>query len=331
MRLTQHSGRQGSAKHNDRTFDLTQADNIDANEEYKNFYVNANQGKDFKSGELEFYKKHYSEALKLSNEKKIKQRHPEKVRSIKDLYNSSRTRPEELILQIGSVDDEISLDVFEDCALEYIKELHDWNVENGNHMKVMNYAMHYDEATPHLHLRRVWDYTDENGNLQINQNKALELAGVELPNPDAKISRYNNRKMAFDKMMREKWLNICEKHGLKVEREPVAEKKRHLSVKDYKYSQQVESKEIINAVNKFIESTSKDINVMIDKNSTISEVHKAHNNFIESAKSLKDEITDLSAKINESADALDNSLKDFAHMSQARREDERKKQEAKMI
>ena len=329
MRLTQHSGRQGSPKHNDRTFDVSKADNIDTEKMVDNFYVNCiDKEKDFKLSEIEFYKRCYSDALKLSNEKKIKQRHPEKVRKIEDLYNSPKTRPEELILQIGDKNSNIDLDTFEKCAFEYINELTKWNKEHGNHMNILNYSCHYDETSPHLHLRRVWDYKDENGNLQINQNKALELAGIKPPKPDEKISRYNNRKMTFDDMMRKKWLDICEKNGIKVEREPIVDKKRNLSLKEFKYEQDKKvAIELKNDITKFLKDTMSDFKIMsgLDKkHKNNSDIVKANKRFIENANSFFKLLEDkynmpIHTKAPEDDDLLKNS--DWKYLSKAAQED----------
>ena len=64
-------------------------------------------------------------------------------------------------------------------------------------------AYHFDEATPHAHLRRVWKYTDRRGYVRIGQDKALRRAGVELPYPGKPEGRYNNSKVMFDAMARE--------------------------------------------------------------------------------------------------------------------------------
>lgn len=325
MRLTQHSGRQGSATHNDRTFDLSKADNIDTKRTVDNFYMNTvNNGKDFKQSELDFYKKNYGEALKLSNEKKRKQRHYEKVKKIEDIYNGARTRPEELILQIGDKNNNINIGLFEDCVFEYLEELQKWNGEHGNHMAILNYAIHHDETSPHLHLRRVWDYRDENGNLQINQNKALEAAGIEPPDPSKPISRYNNRKMTFDAMMREKWLDICEKHGLQVEREPIKDKKRNMSVKEYKDYKDVERiKALEKNVKTFVNDTLEDLMIMTDKNKSTSEHIKAHTDFVNKA---NDFIKNNEYHYNiKTSDEEDNKLKDWKNMNQMEREAEEAK------
>lgn len=330
VRLTQHSGREGSAKHNDRTFDTSKADNIDVEKSKYNVYWQIYKGMDFKDAELKFYKDNYSDALKISNEKKIKQRHREKIRTINDVYNNNKTRPEELLLQIGDKNTIIDKDIYEKCVGDYLKELNKWNVKNGQHMHILSIASHYDEKGKHLHLRRVWDYKDKNGNLQINQNKALELAGIEPPDPTKPISRYNNRKMTFDAMMREKWLDICEKNGLQVEREPIKEKRRHMSVKEYKEYKDVERiKALEKNVKTFVNDTLEDLMIMTDRNKSTSEHIKAHTDFVNKA---NDFIKNNEYHYNiKTSDEEDNKLKDWKNMSEARREEEEVKSYLKEV
>ena len=327
MRVTQHSGRVGSAKHNDRTFDVKKAKNIDSEKTKENSYWKLYGDTDFKETELKYYKEHYSEALKLSNEKKIKQRHREKVRTINDVYNNKNTRPEELILQIGDKDSNIDKNIFEKCISDYLKELEKWNSENGRHMHVLSIASHFDETSPHLHLRRVWDYKDENGNLQINQNKALEAAGVEPPDPTKPLSRYNNRKMTFDAMMREKWLDICEKNGLEIEREARPNRKAK-DLTQYKKSEIAKDFERINALEKnvkdFVNDTLNDLMIMTDKNKSTSEHVKAHTSFVKKANDFIKNNQEYHYNIKTS-DEEDNKLKDWKNMSEARRDEEETK------
>ena len=125
-----------------------------------------------------------------------------------------------MILQIGDMNSGIDPELFRECVADYKKAFELWNKEHGRHGHLITLALHYDEASPHAHIRRVWDYTDKDGNIRLGQNKALEAAGVELPDPEKKADRYNNRKMTFDAMMREKWIEICKSHGIEVETEP---------------------------------------------------------------------------------------------------------------
>lgn len=81
------------------------------------------------------------------------------------------------------------------------------------------------------------DVKDKDGHFIIAQEKALREAGIELPDPSKPEGRYNNRKIAFDKMRREMFQEICLKHGLKIEVEPRPQRQKHKSVHEYKREQ----------------------------------------------------------------------------------------------
>lgn len=164
---------------------------------------------------------------------------PEKL-DIDDYLKMSRYCPEELILQIGNVDETIKDPaVFDACFDEYMKYLEEWNKDHGNHMHVLNYAVHKDEATIHAHIRRVWDYTAKDGSARIGLDRALKEAGVQPPEQGLPEGRHNNRKMAFDRMMRARWIEICEERGITVDKMP--KKARHLKIDDYKRDRHIEA------------------------------------------------------------------------------------------
>lgn len=235
MKASMHNGRQGSGKHNDRSFldgmgFITRAskaphitswdtpNNLTWRVGHKEWVHGA--GGDIEAAERAYYKKAYSAAQEARNARYKAQRHPERCRSTDDLYTGKLTRPEEQILQIGSKDEQVSPEIFRACVKDYIKELNDWNKAHGQHMQILSVSIHFDETTPHAHIRRVWEYDGRDGRA-LGQDKALEAAGVPLPDPGKAKGRHNNRKMTFDREMRDKWLDICQAHGLQIDREPV--------------------------------------------------------------------------------------------------------------
>lgn len=237
MRVTQRSGRVGSAKHNDRSFlqgrDVSEvAPHIDADRLADNRVVGVKEGQTMEEAELAYYEKTYSAAINARNEAYIAQRHAERCKTVEDVYHGRLTRPEETILQIGNMKEGVNVETLEACFKDYLKELTAWNQEHGNHMRILNFAVHADEQSPHIHMRRVWEYTNERGFRDLGQNQALREAGVPLPDPEKPESRYNNRKMTFDAMMRERWQEICKSHGLEIEKEPRPARK-HLDKADY--------------------------------------------------------------------------------------------------
>ncbi len=229
IRVSQHSGRTGSASHNDRSFlkNMTKEDKIEKAAHINEALITENETwawdgntENFKQSEFEYYKQAFQAGIDRTNENYIKSRHPERCKKVEDYYNSDKTCPEEMILQIGDKDTEVSKEVFQACMSDYWTWFNQWNMEHGYPCQILNTALHTDETSIHEHIRRVWIYTDDNGYLRLGQNKALKAAGVELPEPEKKESRYNNRKMTFDKMAREKWQEICKAHGFDIETEP---------------------------------------------------------------------------------------------------------------
>lgn len=232
MRVTQHSGRTHrngqtySTKHNDRNFAST-AENIDAGKTKDNvewtWCQEENPGLTFDEVEQIWYATHYQEQLDATNEKYIASRHKERVTTMKKWRKQKKHAPEEVITMIGKLEEKPDFEVFKKCFLEYIDHLNAWNKSHGNHMHLLNWALHQDEkGAAHAHTRRVWDfYNTKTHQLEVGQEMALTLAGVPLPHPDEPIGRYNNRKITFDAMMRDVWISIAKKNGLDIETAPL--------------------------------------------------------------------------------------------------------------
>ena len=72
----------------------------------------------------------------------------------------------------------------------------------GSHVHIIDWALHLDEATPHIHERHVCDCENRYGELCPQQEKALEELGIPLPNPEKPKGRNNNRKQTFDAVCR---------------------------------------------------------------------------------------------------------------------------------
>lgn len=231
-RVSRHSGRVGRAKHNDRNFNTEKADHIDQDRISDNVYwtcydkQNAEEGitdVDFQRDELRYYMEHYQKALDAQNERHARSRHKNRIKSMWDVYNAEQTRPDETIFQIGNKDDmgggvdkETLISIYND----YWEKVEKWNQEHGNHLHRLSVSVHADETTPHIHERVVWDVMTEDG-LKLAQDKALEAAGIELPDPSKPKSRYNNRKMVVDAIFREFWVETCKEYGINVEERAV--------------------------------------------------------------------------------------------------------------
>lgn len=244
MRLVSHNGRtnaQGksySTKHNDRNFDIEKSDNIMPPMTSKNYYWHCYQKHcpdwTFDQTELHFYDKWFTKSLDAQNDRHTKNRHYERVKTMDQYRKNPKTCPEETILQVGTMDDHISGKDLHKCCAEFII----WHRKTYPQCKILDYAVHMDEGTPHVHFRRVWTAKDKNGLWTVNQTKSLEQMGVQRPHPDKTEHMYNNAKMTYTKDCRDKLTSIFQEHGITLETEPKEKSKSGRTLETYKYEQE---------------------------------------------------------------------------------------------
>ncbi len=258
MRATIHNGRTGkdgayNTKHNDRQFDIRNAEHIDPERVKNNRYWNwtGNPKMSFEDAEAAFYEKHIRKHLDAQNARYKTQRHAERVKTMDEYRKSTQTCPEEVILQIGKLGDTIPADMM----ARIIQEQINWEQKQFPGVRVLDVALHMDEqGAPHIHERRAWIYTDRDGNLAISQNKALEQMGVELPNPNKPRGRFNNRKQTFSRMCREHLLQICREHGLEIEEIPQEKSRSGLSHIAYMNRQEEEKSNNLYSISSQLEN-----------------------------------------------------------------------------
>jgi len=106
------------------------------------------------------------------------------------------------------------------------------------HVHILDWSLHLDEATPHIHERHVFDCEDKYGYRFPQQEKALELMGIGLPDPGKPAGKNNNRKMTFDKMCRDLLFEICEKHDLYLRKDPSYGGRAYMEKQEYIIAQQ---------------------------------------------------------------------------------------------
>ena len=121
-------------------------------------------------------------------------------------------------------------EVLAEIAAEFFEE---FQKRFGEHIHILDWSLHLDEATPHIHERHVFDCKNRYGEVAPQQEKALEALGFDLPNPDQKPGKLNNRKMTFDAACRAMLFDICEKHGLHLDHEPEYGGRKYLEKQDY--------------------------------------------------------------------------------------------------
>ena len=320
--VTRHNGRADkkgqaySVKHNDRSFNLENADHIDESRTAQNIYWDCMQGlhdprsdqtyETFEDVEKEFYRLFYQESVDAQNKRNEERRHPERNKTTDWLLTDRRTCPEESILQIGNIDGAVDGGVLAQIANAFFTEM---EKRYGKHLHFLDWSLHMDEGTPHIHERHVFDCDDGYGYRKPQQEKALELLGVPLPDPDKPVSKRNNRKVTFDKIARELFLDICENHQVYVQREPTTGNRRYLEKQDYIIAKQKalleqQTQELAAAKAELEETTLKleDVDALIDEVSAIA-YDKAVNVVADTARK---EVLDISvAQMDKHATWLD--------------------------
>ena len=110
----------------------------------------------------------------------------------------------------------------------------------GDHVHVLDWALHLDESTPHIHERHVFDCENRYREVGPQQEKALEALGFVLPDPDKPLSRRNNRKITFDAACRKMLFEIAKRHGLELEEEAEYSNRKYLEKQDFILAKQKE-------------------------------------------------------------------------------------------
>ena len=256
LKLTRHNGRAGTPgtynpKHNDRSFNLANSEHIDPERAKGNIYWDCFHGfrsvlappdpgdlaATFSDVERQFYENHYTDFVEGQNERNAKIRHTERNRSIPDLLSSRKTCPEETIYQLGTLDEHASAGDLLNIVTEFIEE---FKAKFGEHVHVLDWALHLDESTPHIHERHVFDRENKYGEVAPQQEKALEALGFDLPDPNKSLSRRNNRKITFDAACRKMLFDIANRHWLELEEEAEYGSRKYLEKQDFILAKQKE-------------------------------------------------------------------------------------------
>ena len=261
LKLTRHNGRAGThgtynPKHNDRSFNLANSEHIDPERVKGNIYWDCfhgfrsaldpqdpdNLAATFSDVERQFYESRYSNFVESQNERNAKIRHTERNRSIPDLLSSRKTCPEETIYQLGTLDEHASAEDLLNLVTEFIEA---FKAKYGDHVHVLDWALHLDESTPHIHERHVFDC----------ENKY----------PGKPLSRRNNRKITFDAACRKMLFEIAKRHGLELEEEAEYGNRKYLEKQDFILAKQ--KKQLAAQQNKLDKLTLKvnDMEALIDE------------------------------------------------------------------
>jgi len=249
MKLTRHNGRSGrngayNPKHNDRRFDIGKSEHIDQDRAKQNVYWDCYQGfhfpqdqeqenkivYSFEQVEKSFYLERYDDFCEAQHERNRQTGHSNRDRTPEDLRLDKKTCPEESLIQIGTMEQSVPPAVLAEIAVEFFGE---FERRFGKHIHILDWSFHLDEATPHIHERHVFDCENRYGEIAPQQEKALEALGFDLPHPDQKPGKLNNRKKTFDAACRALLFDICRKHGLHLDQEPEYGGRDYLEKQDY--------------------------------------------------------------------------------------------------
>ncbi len=303
--MTRHNGRAGkhgtyNPKHNDRRFDIANSEHIDEERAKQNVYWDCYQGFrypedreqedsvvcSFEQIERDYYKDHYTDYCDAQHERNRKTGHSERDRTPEDLLKDRKTCPEESLIQIGTMEQSVPAETLAEIATEFFGE---FDRRFGGHIHILDWSLHLDESTPHIHERHVFDCENRYGEIAPQQEKALEALGFDLPNPNQKPGKLNNRKMTFDATCRAMLFDICERHGLHLDQEPEYGGRAYLEKQDYILMKQKErigeQENKLDALTIQIEDTEKFIDRVTEKayktavdviaDKAVEETHKA--------------------------------------------------------
>ena len=256
MKASSHNGRGNkhgayTAKHNDRRFDVANSEHISSEREKENIYWDCYRGYtnsetrgqdgdlDFSFDQIEYtyYYDHYGDHIKAQNDRNDKQRHSERNKTVGDVLKNIKTCPEESIYQLGDMYEHATA---EDLVAVFEEFLAEMDKRYGEYVHTIDWALHVDEATPHIHARRVFDCPGRYGDLAPQQEKALEKMGIPLPHPDKPKGKNNNRKMSFDAECRKLFMDFAAARGIETDRDSMYGGRDNLEKKEYQYQKILE-------------------------------------------------------------------------------------------
>lgn len=161
---------------------------------------------DTEEAEKLLYEDMFQEEMDMQNEAYRKKGNYGRIWTMDEWRRSVRHRPLESVVKVGSK----KIYLLPKTLLESYHCFNRWRNEGYGDIFELVSAVIYTGKVSHIHERYVLYWTDENGVRHTGIDKALEQAGIGLPFPKREESRYNNRKMMFDRICREKWLDFIE-------------------------------------------------------------------------------------------------------------------------
>ena len=258
------SGKVYNANHNTKTETRNQERHIDHERTEQNINLQFTaEGRvrrcgsfDAKAFELSRYEELYGTGQEAKNARYIADGHPERCKSVADIYASRRTAPLETILQIGSRDTDIDPKERREMLMGAAAELIS-NMQNrwGNNIQFLTLSLHQDETgADHIHARMTFCALDKFNQRVPNQSQAFEAMGIQRPDPTTKEGKYNCPLITFSELIRQEFYDLCEKRGIVIDREVKNPSQKHLSVLEYKCKKMEEVVDILTTQKKELEA-----------------------------------------------------------------------------
>lgn len=266
------SGKVYNANHNTKTETRNQERHIDHSRTDQNINLQFTaEGRvrrcgsfDAKAFELSRYEELYGTGQEAKNARYIADGHPERCKSVADIYASRRTAPLETIIQLGSRDTDIDPQERKEKLMAATAELIDGLQKRwGDNLHLLDLAIHLDEGVAHCHLRMTFSALDKFGQRVPNQSQAFEAMGIQRPDPTAKEGKYNCPMITFSEIIRTQFYDLCEKRGIVIDREVKNPSQKHLSVLEYKCKKMEEVVDVLTAQKKELEAVASEQAQMI--------------------------------------------------------------------
>ena len=191
---------------------------------------------DSKAFEISQYEIYYGEGQEAKNQRYKAEAHADRCKTVAEVYATPKTAPLETILQLGNMNTDIAPEERERILTVSAFQLIDGlRAKYGENLKILSLSGHKDEAVFHYHLRYTILGRDRFGYSVPNQNQGFQEMGIERPNPDKPLSRYNNPLMTFSDELRETFYALCEKNGvIEIDREVKNPSQKHRDILVYK-------------------------------------------------------------------------------------------------
>lgn len=244
---TNKAGRVFNANHNTRAETRNLEGHIDHTRTAQNlnfkFYADGNIERcdsfDSKVFELSQYEIYYGEGQNAKNERYKADGHPERCKTVSEVYAHPKTAPLETILQLGNMHTDIPQEerqrILTASAFQLIDGL---RAKYGDNVKILSYSGHNDEKCEHGHLRYCFVGQDKFGYSTPNQSQAFKEMGIERPDTNKIEGKYNNPLMTFSTELRETFYALCEKNGgIEIDREVKNPSQKHRDILEYKCEQ----------------------------------------------------------------------------------------------